>query len=215
MQLRGRYLSYPKASRDVDFDRDNKSYTQHFTANGLPKRSNETDFDEIPLKDPIKLSETDKLSAALKVGDEATFANPFVTDNPAFEHENVIYLGNLQFMGHPFGTFTLSEYAANLTRYASKDTPDDKKGDWCWTMRPSRTFRVRSRNSSVVPTMIRSTFARSRRDAQNTPATLTDQARQVIRPSRSHRTLWDHSATPKPISHRQGRRSPGAHNRNL
>ena len=130
VQLRGRYLSYPKASRDVDFDRDNKSYTQHFTTNGLPKRSNETDFDEIPLKDPIKLSDTDKLSAALKVGDEATFANPFVNDNPAFEHENVIYLGNLHFMGHPFGTFTLSEYAANLTRYAPKDTPDDKKADW-------------------------------------------------------------------------------------
>ena len=42
----------------------------------------------------------------------------------------LLYLGNLHFMGHPFGTFTLSEYAANLTRYAPKDTPDDKKGDW-------------------------------------------------------------------------------------
>ena len=131
VQLRGRYLSYPAASRDVDFDRDNKSYVMKFNPSGTPTRSNAGDFEEIALPAPIKLSQETELAAALKPGDEATIANPFVKDDPAFRKENVIYLGALKFMGHPFGTFTVKDYAGKLAHYApDKSASDDDKAKW-------------------------------------------------------------------------------------
>ena len=131
VQLRGQYLSYPAASRDVDFDRDNKSYVMKFNPSGKPSRSNAGDFEEITLPAPIKLSQETELAAVLQPGDEATIANPFVKNNPAFRKENVIYLGGLKFMGHPFGTFTLKEYAGKLANYApDQSASDDDKAKW-------------------------------------------------------------------------------------
>jgi hypothetical protein len=130
VQLRGRYMSYPAATRDVDFDRDYKTYVNHFTPDSQT-RSNAADFDEIHLAAQIPLSHDAEIAAVLKPGDETTISNPFMPATSAFRNENVVYVGEMKFLGHPFGTFTLPEYAAKLKDQADKSlTTDAEKIDW-------------------------------------------------------------------------------------
>ncbi len=107
-----------------------RRYVNRFTPDSQT-RSNAADFDEIHLAAQIPLSHDAEIAAVLKPGDETTISNPFMPATSAFRNENVVYVGDMKFLGHPFGTFTLPEYAAKLKDQADKSlTTDAEKINW-------------------------------------------------------------------------------------
>ncbi|MBN1203483.1 MAG: DUF4157 domain-containing protein [Myxococcaceae bacterium] len=128
-QLRGIYLSYPAASRDADFERDYGSFSMsRLPGDQLPQTSMSKDMEVTMLPARIPLSDPAKYKDLLKPGDEIPLLNLFMPSSSAWRTENVIYLGEGKFFGHPIGSVTPEEYAKKIKSYVRRSYVDPEIG---------------------------------------------------------------------------------------
>lgn len=123
-QLRGVYLAYPSASRDVAFDRDYKTFQIKLLPEDVPPQSSlGTDLETVTLDTPVELSRLSENPNLLNPGDQVPITNPYMPASGAWFTENTIYMGDGKFRGHPFNVFNLDEYSEHL----AKDLPTSAK----------------------------------------------------------------------------------------
>ncbi|MBD2520090.1 DUF4157 domain-containing protein, partial [Nostoc sp. FACHB-973] len=133
IQLRGIYFSYPESYRDAAFDRDYNSFVieRYADRSKLPKISLESDLDIVKINPSISLFEwqnNTQLKVKLQPGDQIPIENRYMPTNSAWRTENVVYIGDNKFFGHPIGSVTTKEYATKISKFIDANYVDPEIG---------------------------------------------------------------------------------------